>query len=91
MLEAKSPRGWIGTIIQLYCLKTWLGSLDIEPQAWDSSYRRVDIGRVAPNHYKNLVFAFSLPYSLTLYVIVFIFFYYIFAYNCLLNSHNLNL
>ncbi|RVW80763.1 hypothetical protein CK203_050709 [Vitis vinifera] len=35
-LEAKSPRGCIGTIIQLYCLKAWFGSLElVEPQAWD--------------------------------------------------------
>ena len=43
------------------------------------------------NYYKNLVFAFSLPYSFTLYAIAFILFYYIFAYNCLLYSHNLHL
>ncbi|KAL6342095.1 hypothetical protein AAG906_038575 [Vitis piasezkii] len=36
VLGAKSPRGWIGTIIQLYCLKAWFGSLElVEPQAWD--------------------------------------------------------
>ena len=36
MLEDKSPRGWIGTIIQLYCLNAWFGSLEIvQPQTWD--------------------------------------------------------
>ena len=39
----------------------------------------------------NLVFAFSLPYSFTLYAIVFTLFYYILAYICLLHSHSLNL
>ena len=39
----------------------------------------------------NLVSAFSLPYSFTLYAIVFILFYYILAYICLLHSHSLNL
>ena len=40
---------------------------------------------------QNLVFAFSLPYSFNLYAIVFILFYYILAYNCLLHSYFLNL
>ena len=33
------------------------------------------------------MFAFSFPYSFTLYAIVFILFYYILAYICLLHSH----
>ncbi|KAL6338662.1 hypothetical protein AAG906_021479 [Vitis piasezkii] len=34
--DCKGPRGWIGTIIQLYCLKAWFGSLElVEAQAWD--------------------------------------------------------
>ena len=37
------------------------------------------------------MFAFSLPYSFNFYAIVVILFYYIFAYNYLLHSHNLNL
>ena len=37
------------------------------------------------------MFAFSFPYSLNLYAIVFILFYYVFTYNNLLHSHNLNL
>ena len=36
VLRAKSPRGLIGTIIQLYCLKTWFENRElVEPQAWD--------------------------------------------------------
>ena len=92
MLGAKNPRQWIRTIIQLYCLKAWFGNLKlVKPQAQDGRQRRVDVGQVASNHYKNIVFAFSLPYSFTLYAIIFILFYYIFAYNCLLHSYNLNL
>ena len=29
VFEAKSPKGWIGTIIQFYCLKAWFGSLKL--------------------------------------------------------------
>ena len=51
----------------------------------------MNIDQVTLNHYKNLVFAFSFPYSLNLYAIVFILVYYVFAYNYLLHSYNLNL
>ena len=51
----------------------------------------MDVSGVVSNHYKNLVFSFSLPYSLNLYTIFFILFYYIFAYNYLLHLYILNL
>ena len=36
VLRVKSLRGWIKTIIQLYCLKAWFESFElVEPQAWD--------------------------------------------------------
>ena len=58
---------------------------------WGLKLKESDIGWVTSNRYKNLVFTFSFQYSFTLYVIVFTLFLYIFAYNCLFHSDNLNL
>ena len=54
------------------------------------SLRRVNIGRIVLNYYKNLEFIFSLSYYI-LYIMVFQCIYYIIAYICHLNSFSLNL
>ena len=54
---------------------------------------RVDVGQVAPNHYKILCLHFLFPtFLLYMQLSLYCFFYiYILAYNCLLHSHILNL